>query len=71
MNILIGNIDLACIYYVTILGDILEKVEWNESDDIRIFFMNIYPFLDVRFFIKDFLSPKNFFLFRKKDWIQL
>ncbi len=71
MNILIGNIDLACIYYVTILGDILEKVEWNESDDIRIFFMNIYPFLDVRFFIEDFLSSKNFFLFRKKDWIQL
>jgi hypothetical protein len=71
VNILIGNIDLACIYYVTILGDILEKVEWNESDDIRIFFMNIYPFLDVRFFIEDFLSSKNFFLFRKKDWIQL
>lgn len=29
------------------LGDILEKIEWNETDDIRVFFMNIYPFLDV------------------------
>ena len=47
MHILIGNIDLACIYYITMLGDILEKIQWNETDDIRIFFNTIYPFLDV------------------------
>lgn len=31
------------------LGDILEKIEWNDTDDIRVFFMNIYPFLDVSY----------------------
>ncbi|CAF4533134.1 unnamed protein product [Rotaria sp. Silwood1] len=45
-HVLIGNIDLACIYYITILGDTLEKIEWNETDDIRVFFNTIYPFLD-------------------------
>ncbi|CAF4801062.1 unnamed protein product [Rotaria socialis] len=45
-HILIGNIDLAGIYYVTLLGDILDKIEWNETDDIRVFFNSIYPFLD-------------------------
>ncbi len=33
------------------LGDILDKIEWNETDDIRIFFTNIYPFLDVNYSI--------------------
>ncbi|CAF2378472.1 unnamed protein product [Rotaria sp. Silwood2] len=45
-HILIGNIDLACIYYITILCDTLDKIEWNETDDIRVFFNIIYPFLD-------------------------
>ncbi|CAF2758293.1 unnamed protein product [Rotaria sp. Silwood2] len=45
-HILIGNIDLACIYYITILCDTLDKIEWNETDDIRVFFNTIYPFLD-------------------------
>ncbi|CAF1157364.1 unnamed protein product [Rotaria sordida] len=45
-HVLIGNIDLACIYYITILGDTLDKIEWNETDDIRVFFNTIYPFLD-------------------------
>ena len=43
--------DLAAIYYLTLLGDILETIEWNETDDIRVFFTNIYPFLDVSFYI--------------------
>lgn len=47
MHVLIGNLDVAAIYYVTMVGDILEKIEWNETDDVRIFFANIYPFLDV------------------------
>ena len=50
MHVLIGHVDLACIYYVTLLGDTLDKIEWNETDDIRVFFNTIYPFLDVRFF---------------------
>lgn len=47
VHVLIGNIDVTCLYYVTSLADILEQIEWNETDDIRIFFANIYPFLDV------------------------
>jgi len=51
MHILIGNIDVSCIYYIAILGDILDKIKWNQTDDIRIFFTNIYPFVDVKFSI--------------------
>ena len=44
------------------LGDILEKIEWNETDDIRVFFTNIYPFLDVSFFdINYFFVFQNFY----------
>ncbi|CAF1470079.1 unnamed protein product [Adineta steineri] len=46
MHILIGNMDVTCIYYISLLGDILDKIVWYETDDIRIFFKNIYPFLD-------------------------
>ncbi|CAF1018673.1 unnamed protein product [Adineta ricciae] len=46
MHVLIGNIDVTCMYYVALLGEILEKLDWNETDDARIFFSNIYPFLD-------------------------
>ena len=53
MHVLIGNLDVAAIYYVTMVGDILEKIEWNETDDVRIFFANIYPFLDVSILMID------------------
>ncbi len=31
------------------IGDILDPIEWNDTDDIRVFFINIYPFIDVNF----------------------
>lgn len=42
------------------LGDILEKIEWNETDDIRVFFMNIYPFLDVSVRQQNLISLYSF-----------
>jgi hypothetical protein len=50
------------------LGDILEKIEWNETDDVRIFFTNIYPFLDVSFNkMNYFFYQSNFIFIRMKD----
>ena len=47
MHVLIGNLDVSAIYYTSILSDLVDTIEWNETEDIRVFFENIYPFLDV------------------------
>ncbi|CAF1480980.1 unnamed protein product, partial [Didymodactylos carnosus] len=45
-HVLIGNIDLCCVYYLTVLADILDQIDWFETEDVRPFFAIIYPFLD-------------------------
>jgi hypothetical protein len=48
MHVLIGNLDVASIYYISTLADTIDTIQWNETDDIRVFFAKIYPFIDVR-----------------------
>ena len=71
MQVIIGNVDVCAIYYVTMIGDILDQVEWIETDDVRVLFANIYSFLDVIFRTNKTNEIDMFlFIFRKKDSIR-
>lgn len=45
-NVLIGNLDRSVINYLLYMAEIIDRVEWEESDDVKIFFAIIYPYLD-------------------------
>lgn len=45
-NVLIGNLDRSVINYLLYMAEIIDRVEWAESDDVKIFFAIIYPYLD-------------------------
>ncbi len=46
-NVLIGNLDRAILNYIIYLAEIIDRVDWLESDDVKIFFSIIYPYCDV------------------------
>jgi hypothetical protein len=48
-NVLIGNLDKAILNYILYSAEIIDRVEWQESDDVKIFFSIIYPYCDVSF----------------------
>lgn len=55
-NVLIGNLDRSVINYLLYMAEIIERVEWQENDDAKIFFGIIYPFCDVSLSFKDSLE---------------
>ena len=55
---LIGNLDRSILNYMLYMAEIIERVEWEESDDVKIFFAIIYPYCDV-IFNKKYFFPLN------------
>ena len=46
-HVLIGNFDRGVLNFVLYLGEVIEKIEWIETDDVKLFLTIIYPFCDV------------------------
>ena len=51
-NVLIGNLDRSVLNYLLYMAEIIERVEWQENDDAKIFFGIIYPFCDVKLLVR-------------------
>lgn len=39
--------DRGILNYVLYLAEVVDKIEWTETDDVKIFFAIIYPYCDV------------------------
>ncbi len=46
-HVLIGNFDRGILNFVLYLAEVIDKIDWTETDDIKTFFSVIYPFCDV------------------------
>ncbi len=46
-HVLIGNLDRGIMNYILYMAEVIDKIEWAEADDARIFFAIIYPYCDV------------------------
>ncbi|XP_070540507.1 uncharacterized protein [Ptychodera flava] len=44
-HMLVGNLDGATFRYLLLIADFIDKVEWKEVSDFRLFATTIYPFL--------------------------
>ena len=45
-HVLIGNLDRSALNYLLYLAEMIDKIEWKETEDVKPFFNIIYPFCD-------------------------
>ncbi|KAH9524740.1 hypothetical protein Btru_027658 [Bulinus truncatus] len=45
-QVLIGNLDAACLRYMLLICDFINSIDWKEVEDFRAFATAVYPFLN-------------------------
>jgi len=51
--VLIGNLDRGVLNFILYMADVIDKIDWIESDDLKIFLGIIYPYCDVSLRLKE------------------
>jgi hypothetical protein len=45
-QVIVGNLDRSIMNYILYMGEIIDKIDWQETEDVKIFLSIIYPYCD-------------------------